>query len=506
MIDQHSSLGEKFLKKWLWLYIFSFIIAPIWYIIKILIAGEVSVSELGTLYWVISLITLLSAFSDLWIGESLKYFIPQYNEQKQYSKIKSILVYSFCIQIIAWFLLMVLFFLGADFLGEHYFKNEYASAVIKVFSLFFLGINIFQIITQFFLAVQDTLYYKLSEFVRNICIVISTIALIYFDASQIYYFSFSWIIGVYIAMIFALIIFFKKYYVGYLRSEKIIWSKKLACRLFSYSFIVFLSAQAAVILSQVDIQMIIYILWTQDTWYYSVYLSLIMIPFLVIGPIFLVLMPIFAELKAKQSIDKIIFIKSLFAQYFIAIAIFFSLFLFVFAEHIAYILFWESFLKSAEILKYSCLFLVFNFLFQINFNILGGIWKVKERFKITSIALIINTLLNIVLIQYIWVAWAALATAIWWLCIWLMSEYSLGKTYIQIPNPTFIIKNIVFMTFLWAISTYFIMPYFSFSSRLESLFLILWIGLLWLLYFGFINLSQAKYFIWEVKKLKKWKK
>jgi hypothetical protein len=46
MIEQHKTLSEKFLKKGFWLYLFSFIIAPIGYIIKIIVSGEISVSEL----------------------------------------------------------------------------------------------------------------------------------------------------------------------------------------------------------------------------------------------------------------------------------------------------------------------------------------------------------------------------------------------------------------------------------------------------------------------------
>jgi hypothetical protein len=38
MIDQHGSLGEKFLKKGFWLYLFSFIVAPFGYLVKIIIS------------------------------------------------------------------------------------------------------------------------------------------------------------------------------------------------------------------------------------------------------------------------------------------------------------------------------------------------------------------------------------------------------------------------------------------------------------------------------------
>jgi hypothetical protein len=50
MIDKHNSLAEKFLKKGFWLYLFSFIVAPIGYIIKIILSIDLTVSEIGILY------------------------------------------------------------------------------------------------------------------------------------------------------------------------------------------------------------------------------------------------------------------------------------------------------------------------------------------------------------------------------------------------------------------------------------------------------------------------
>jgi hypothetical protein len=46
MIEQHKTLSEKFIKKGFWLYLFSFIIAPIGYVIKIIISGNISISDL----------------------------------------------------------------------------------------------------------------------------------------------------------------------------------------------------------------------------------------------------------------------------------------------------------------------------------------------------------------------------------------------------------------------------------------------------------------------------
>jgi hypothetical protein len=84
MIDNYNSLAEKFIRKWFWLYIFSFIIWPIWYIIKIIISGELSVEEVWVLYWIISLVTMIWAYNDLWMTESLKYYLPKYVTNKDF--------------------------------------------------------------------------------------------------------------------------------------------------------------------------------------------------------------------------------------------------------------------------------------------------------------------------------------------------------------------------------------------------------------------------------------
>ena len=110
MIDQHSSLSEKFLKKGFWLYLFSFIIAPIWYIIKIIVSTELSVSEVWIIYWIISLIMLISAFNDFWMTESLNHFIPKFVSQKRYDKVKTILFFAFSSQIITWIIIWLFFF------------------------------------------------------------------------------------------------------------------------------------------------------------------------------------------------------------------------------------------------------------------------------------------------------------------------------------------------------------------------------------------------------------
>ncbi|MCH2188529.1 oligosaccharide flippase family protein, partial [Candidatus Gracilibacteria bacterium] len=430
MIDQHKTLAEKFIKKGFWLYLFSFIIAPIGYIIKIIISGELSVSEVGILYGVISLIMLVSSFNDFGMTESLNHFIPRFFTEKRFDKIKSILMYAFCSQMITGILLGLFFFFGADFIAANYFKTSQATDILKIFCLFFIGTNVFHIATTFFIATQNTFYNKLVDFFRMAFSLVCVLGVFFFDVSSLVNYSYAWIAGLYLGIIVAVFVFYTKYYYKYLSSEKILWETSLFKTVFSYAIWVLLGAQAATILGQMDMQMIIYLLDTTQAGYYTNYLSIIGIPFLLIGPIFGLLFPIFSEMHSKGHIEKIRQIKSIFLKNFIAVGIAFNILFFVFSEIIAFILFGEKFIESGVILKYSILFLVFNFMLQINFNIMAGIGKIKDRVKIISIALVFNFIMNFILIQHIGVYGAALATGMGWILIFVLSEIFLRKHYL----------------------------------------------------------------------------
>lgn len=502
MIEQHKTLSEKFIKKWFWLYIFSFIIWPIWYIIKILISNEITPSELWILYGIISLVTLLSTYNDLWFTESLKYFIPKFDTEKNNSKIKSVIFYALFVQIITSLFIALFFFFWADFIANNYFKSSEAKELLKVFAFFFIWINIFQTINNFFIAVQDTFSHKITEFFRMIFILFSVLFVFFWEYSSLVNYSYSWLIWLYIWILITLFIFYQKYYKKYFKNTKILIEKNLIKQVFKYSSISFLSAQVWVLLSQIDMQMIIFMLDTEKAWFYTNYLSIINIPFIILWPIFAFLFPVFSELYSKKENQKINFLKNNFVNIFLIIWIIFNGFMFIFAEDIAKTLFGINYIESGKILKYSILFLIFNFLLQINFNLMAWIWEIKQRAKILTIAIFFNTILNFIFIKILWVYGAAIATALWWILIWILTENFLKNNFKTKINFYVFFKNILAFLIFWYIF------YFSFSeflgnlNRLQIFFSLIFIWILWFFIFIILNKNMFKNFIFEIKKLK----
>ena len=60
MLRSDETLSDKFIRKGFWIYFFMFLIAPLGYIIKMIVSRDLSVEEVGMLYGVISFISLIS--------------------------------------------------------------------------------------------------------------------------------------------------------------------------------------------------------------------------------------------------------------------------------------------------------------------------------------------------------------------------------------------------------------------------------------------------------------
>lgn len=502
MLNSSESLAEKFIRRGFWLYLFSFLIWPLGYIVKIILSADLSVEEIGLLYGIISLVWLLWVYHDLGLTESLNFFLPKFIVQKDWIRFKSLLAYSLGAQLITSTLIGLVLFFSAGYLAEHYFRSTEAVGVIQIFCLFFFGMNIHSMNTTIFWVTQNTKLQKGTEFLRMIFVVLFTLGLYFLDRGNLITYAWTWIGGVLIGIFFGSIFMYRTYYVPYLKNAAIIYDKELIHKVIKYALWVVLAANVGTVLGQIDMQLIIYLLGTKDAGYYTNYLSIIGIPFIIITPIIGFLFPVISELHGKWDEAKIIAIKTLFYKYFSVLGLITSMFMFVFGPAIANVLFGLKFTMSGIILQYSAFFIVCNFLLQINFQILAWVGRIKERVKILGVGLIFNIILNLILIHLYGVVGSALAVGLSWIPLWYLSDRS-TRMYSNGFDFVFFIKNLILTFVIGGLSWYFLTPLFTGITRVQWLISITGIAFLTMIPFILVNKKEWILFLRELKNMKK---
>lgn len=447
-----ETLTNKIVKKWFWLYFFWYLSAPLRYIIRVIIANspDVSPSDFWVLYSIISLITFLYTYNDLWLTESLQYFLPRFYLRKQFNNIKTTIYISLLIQIFTWIIIASVLWFWSDWLAIHYFKSEIASTILKYFCFYFFVMNILQVIQTIFLSFQKTFESQCIEFTKALWITLFTISFFFLGFWDIEHYSISRVWWIAIAVIIAILLYLKYH-------KNIMWwnfkiDYEILKKYTKYSLWALIWNSIRNLFWQIILQMVVFFLWSKNAWYYSNFLSLYSIGITILWPIRSLLYPLTSEYKEESNTQSINNLITLFYNYFSIITLSFSTLFISLGQEISIVIFWEKYLISWTLLSYTWCFLIFNLLASFNYQILAWLWKIKERVYITMISCFLTIILWFIGIKIYGIYWA-------WMAFWIgnlanraLSFYLIKKENYKIHlNKKLIIKNIIFFIILWII-------------------------------------------------------
>lgn len=292
MIQNDEGLKEKFVRRGVWIYLFSFVIGPMGYVTKMILSADLAVEQIGVFYGIISLITLLGTYNDLGLTEALNFFLPKFAVAKNYGKFRTAVLYAFLAQLITGTILGALFFFGADFLGTHYFKSAEAADILRVFCLFFFLSNFLHIGVTVFSSLQETKYQYFVNFIRSFFSLVFVSGLWFLGHGNVLAYAWAWVVPLVIAIVWNVAVLYVRIYRTYLSGIPNDHSDGLFKKIFSYALWTLLTANVGMLLSQIDMQLILLFLGPKDAGYYTNYLSLIGIPFLLITPLIGFLFPV----------------------------------------------------------------------------------------------------------------------------------------------------------------------------------------------------------------------
>ncbi len=514
MLDPKESLSRKFITKWAWIYAFVFLTAPLGYVMRIILTGELTPSEIGIIYGTISLLWLIGVYTDFWLTESLNYFLPKYIIKNDYARSKYLLLFTLFTQILTSTLVSIWLYLSAWFLAREYFHTPIAESIIKIFALFFIGSHILQVIGTFFSAIQNVKLRSSIELFRMIMTVLWASILLFSGNGNIESYAWIWIGWVYSWLLLSWILFYFLYYRVYFSLPQ----KKdtiLRKSFIQYSLGTLFSANVSTVLHQIDMQFLTYFLWVYDAGIYSIYLALVGIPFIFLWPIIWFLYPVISEIWGRGEREKVTTIYSIFSTYLSVIMLWVWGIFFLIGWDISYFLFGEKFVESGKALLFIAPFLFLNVLVQINFQILSWLGHIRKRIYVLLWTLMLSIILGLVCIlgyKYDFLPFpsgsSAASFAVWvsWILMWILSyrairEYAYGFVW------WVFLKNLIIVWIFTIGLTLF--PFYKsislgLSLRLSHLPIIWFVLFSSLIIFLVLNFLQIKEFIKIVQQVRRW--
>lgn len=404
-------LKNKLIRNWFWLYFFQFLVAPAGYLIKVMISRELSVEDIWLFYSILWLITIISAYNDLWLTEALQYYLPHYFIDKEFDKAKTIIIFTWLMQIISGLIISWLLYFWANRLAIHYFKTPDASLLLKYFSLYFIILNLFQVITSIFIAIQDVKRQQWIDAIRMRSIVILTFISVYRWILDTIIFAQRRLIWVCIALVVSRR-WFKKKLLRLFHDYSLVWDRKLFQQQWIYGFRILIWVGAGTLLGQINQQFALYFFWAQAAGYWTNYLSFYTIIGVITWPLISYLFPLLNELYKKGEEQKI---KLLYRHLFIGISIFGIIWWIIwryFSEQAAILLFWEQFRQSWILFSHYAPFIIISPLIGILFQDIASRGMVKQRVYSIIYALVGNIIASIILGKYFNLLWLVYAQLI----------------------------------------------------------------------------------------------
>lgn len=497
-----ESLIKKLLSKWFWAYFFTMIVWPLWYCIRLIASNTLTVADVWLFYWVLSLITLLYSYNDLWLTESMQYYLPKYRLEWKKWQIKNVIWISFFVQMFTWVLIFLLLYLNAERLAINHFHVIEAENVIKIMSLYFLGYNIIQVSNVLFVSFQDSFSSGLFQSVNFLWVVIFSLIFRWLWILDVSMFALSWIIWVVMWITVWIIIILKKYK-SILELERDKIDIKLLKQQFKYALWVLLTVNVWTLLWNVDQQLVLNKLWAENLWYFTNMLSLLNIFLVLMSPFVGLMFPIVTEFMSRKETEKLKTLESLMYIHFAIFSLVIWWLFFVFWQEIAVVLYGTAFKFSWMLLQILWPFLIFNCLNALNFSIFAWQWKIKQRFFILLVSLVVNVVCNVLFLYFFnyWLISVICVLAFSRIVSFLWSMFFLIKSC---PFPfdfKTLMKNILLTVILSAIFLFIKNKFWILEgkSRINTLVILFILGFCYILCFAVLNKWKIKFLIKELK-------
>ncbi len=426
------SYTKKAVKGFAIVFIISIIAAFLGYLIRIVMARNLSVEEYGLFFAMFTLMSLLAPLHSIGLSAALVKFIPEFLVKKLPRKISSSIFLVIICQV-GTFVVFSLAALGlSGFLAEHYFKTPLAKPALFLFIVILLFSNLRFMVRSIYQAFQKMTTYAGMYLIENSLILILFFYML--RATRSIFTAIYSYIGVYIFIFIVFSIIFLKMFNIFKYKGGL--DKSLAKNLFKFSIPVVLSGVGGTVVVYTDTLVLTYFRTLAEVGIYNVVVPTVMMLQFFGSSIASVIFPMVSELwtrKKKKFLESGL---EILEKYTFVMLIPAVLVVFAFAQIILNLMFGPEYVSGALTLKILVIAILFLVMYAINSTTFSGIGRPEIATKILLQGAVINLVLNILIIPKLGIVGAALSSLITYLFIFLLSAVKLRK-FIKIKLPWF---------------------------------------------------------------------
>ena len=407
------------------------------YIIRLLLATNMSVENYGMFYAVLSFVSFFILIIGLGLHGALTKFVSEFLVKKEHGKIKSTIIVVLLTQFIVSLCVVSFMLIFSGNISMVFFKTMASADILNILLIYLFLSTPFFFLKNYFQGFHDMNMLALISFVYPLITLIGVVASFsYFGVTPVNA-AYSYTIGVIVAVIIGLAIFFIKF--RYVLKEKLVFDKPLIKNIFLFALPVFIIGVANTAITYVDTLSITYFRSLQEVGYYQAAIPTAFIITYLSSSLTTVLFPAVSDMWIRKRYHYISTSISSIVKFTLILIVPVILVFISFPDIVLTILFGAEYIPASgalQILSIGVLFFSLGMLFTIT---LQGIGRPDLNAKLIGLAAIVNIILNIVLVPNHGIIGAASSSAIaYFVYILLAHMYllrELGKKNIVFRLP-----------------------------------------------------------------------
>ena len=364
------------------------------YLLRLILARRLTPDELGLFFAIYSVILLVGWTKSFGLGSALSKFVPEYLILKDYSKIKSMLVFILSFTLLSSILVLLIAYLVPASFINGYFKSELAKPLLLLLLIFLFIDAIVQLLSSYFLSVKFFFLYSLRDLLTKGIVVGALLLFSGFSLTEV---AFLYIGSSVINLAIHLFFFFKHFPFF---SSKVSLSAQTMRRWFRFSLPMTFRDLFDVLMTYTDNLILVFFRPLAEVAMYNVILPTADLLLVVGRPFGRIMFPLTSELVALHDRQKLLFLLGKSHKYVFLLLVPLAVVVILFSKFILTTFFGVDYTGGALALQILTIGYLFPCLSLISYNVLLGLGRSKEAAGVTIAVNILNLVLNLLLIPF----------------------------------------------------------------------------------------------------------